>query len=347
MKRRILCGVWLLLMAGLARADEIELNPTHPDRYTVARGDTLWDIAGKFLAKPWQWPEIWHDNPHIANPHWIYPGDELALTVINGRPVLQVERRTAFNRPEEARLSPTVRSEPLDQAIPAIPLKVIQAFLTQPKVAEVDTLENSPYVLGMVGEHVSVGDGDSVYVRRITDTHTRNYQIFRAGKPYLDAETEEVLGYEAMYVGEAEVKALGDPSTLLITSSDREVLIGDRILPLEPGKLEMRYYPRAPEHPMMGHIIAVVDGVSQIGQWNVVIIDRGKQDGLETGHVLEIRQAGRFQRDIISAWTDEKVPLPLDKEGLLIVFRPFQRVSFALVLSASRAIHLHDAVVNP
>jgi len=347
MKMRILCGVWLLLMAGLAGAEEIALNPSHPDRYTVVRGDTLWGIADKFLANPWQWSAIWHDNPQIADPHWIYPGDELALSFASGRPVLQVSRRRALVRPDEVRLSPTVRSEPLDQAIPAIPLNAVQPFLTQPKVVDAGVMESAPYLLSVVGEHVTGGSGDQIYVRGIVDDHTQGYMLFRPGAPYLDADTGEVLGYEALYVGETEVKSFGDPSTLLIKASVREVVIGDRILPIEPSKLEMRYYPHAPANPIQGHIISVVDGVSQIGQWNVVILDRGTADGVEVGHVLEIRQAGTFQRDSLSAWADEKVALPPQKEGLLMVFRPYQRVSFALVLSAITSIHINDAVVNP
>jgi len=260
---------------------------------------------------------------------------------------LQVDRRAAVGRPEEGRLSPTVRSEPLDQAIPTIPLNAIQPFLTHPKVVDAGVLESAPYVFGMVGEHVTVGAGDQVYVRGITNQQTVGYMLFRAGHPYLDAGTGEVLGHEALYVGDAEVQALGDPSTLHITSSDREVIIGDRILPVELDKLEVHFHPRAPAHPVMGHIISVVDGVSQIGQWNVVILDRGAADGLESGNVLEIRQAGVYLRDIISPWANDQVALPLSLKGLLMVFHAYQRVSFALVLSASSAIHLNDAVVNP
>jgi len=349
MKMRILCGAWLLLIGAFVQAEEIELNPAHPDRYTVVRGDTLWGIAGKFLAKPWQWPEIWHDNPHIANPHWIFPGDELTLTFTDGHPVLQVTRRGAapLVRPEEGRLSPTVRSEPLDQAIPAIPLNAIQPFLTHPKVVDEETLPNAPYVLGMVGEHVSSGGGGQVYVRGIMDPKITGYMLFRPGKPYIDPETEEVIGHEALYVGDAEVKLLGDPAILNITSSDREVVIGDRILAVEPDKLDIYFHPRPPKNPVSGHIIDVVDGVSQIGQWNVVILDRGAADGLEAGNVLEIRQAGRFLRDIMSPWANEEVTLPPNFLGTLMVFHAFERVSFALVMSAGSSIHLNDAVVSP
>lgn len=352
MKLRIAGGLWLLLMAGFAQADEIELNPGHPERYTVARGDTLWDIAGKFLAKPWQWPEIWHDNRQIANPHWIYPGDELTLTVINGKPRLQVgARREGAGGGQAAggdvRLSPTIRAEPLDEAIPTIPLNAIQQFLTEPKVVDGGVMDQAAYVVAMADEHVVTGSGDRIYVRGLNDRQTAGYMVFRAGPPYVDAETDEVLGYEALYVANAELQAVGDPSTLRITKSARELVIGDRILPIEAEKVQTRYQPHPPAQPVAGHVIAVVDGVSQIGQWNIVIIDRGAADGIETGTVLEVRQSGVFQRDIISPSADEMVALPAEKEGLLMVFRPYQRVSFALVMNAIRAIHLNDAVTNP
>jgi len=353
MKLRIAGGLWLLLMAGGVQADDIELNPNHPERYTVVRGDTLWGIAGKFLAKPWQWPDIWHDNRQIADPHWIYPGDELVLTMVDGKPYLQVGSRAAGtglaqSRPDEARLSPSIRVSPVDTAIPAIPMSNIQQFLTEPKVVDADTLGQAPYVVSMADEHVVGGAGDRAYVRGLADSPVKGYMVFRAGKPYTDAESGEILGYEALYVADANVEAVDElATTLRITKSDRDLNIGDRILPIEIGKVQTRFQPHPPDRPVHGHIISVVDGVSQIGQWNIVVIDRGTADGLETGHVLEIRQAGRIERDIISGWANAEIALPPEKEGLLMVFRPFERVSFGLVLSAIRAIHLNDAVTNP
>jgi hypothetical protein len=351
--------LWLLLAAGLAPADEIELNPGHPERYTVAPGDTLWDIAGRFLAKPWQWPEIWHDNPRIADPHWIYPGDELVLAVVDGKPYLQVGRRAAEpgyaepgpagQRPDEVRLSPIVRVAPLGQAIPSIPMSSIQPFLTEPKVVDAGTLEQAPYVVAMADEHVVGGAGDRIYVRGLADRNALGlgYMLFRPGKPYTDTESGESLGYEALYVANADVKAVGDPSTLTISKSARDVNLGDRVQPIEAGKLQMRFQPRPPGRPVQGHIISVVDGVSQIGQWSVVVIDRGAADGLEVGHVLKVLQDGRIERDIVSPFANEEIALPAEQEGQLMVFRAYDRVSFALVMNATRAIHLHDAVTNP
>ncbi|HUL11962.1 MAG TPA: LysM peptidoglycan-binding domain-containing protein [Methylococcaceae bacterium] len=341
MTLRILTGLWLLLLSNFVAADEIELNPGHPETYTVVKGDTLWEIAARFLQNPWQWPEIWHDNPQIRNPHWIYPGDLIALSYVDGKPRLQVER------PSEVRLSPQIRVSPIEQAIPVIPMNAIRPFLTHPKVVNTGELDQAPYVVDFAGEHVVGGAGDRIYVRAIDDDKTAGYMIFRPGQAYRDAETGEILGYEALYVADAELQNTGDPATLLLTATDRETLIGDRLLPIEQEKVQVRYEPHAPAKPIQGHIISVVDGVTQIGQYQVVVIDRGVADGIETGHVLEIYQSGRTQRDVVSRRSGEAVNLPHEKAGLLMVFRPFERVSFALVMKSTRAVHLLDAVQTP
>ena len=351
MRLRILIVLCLLFMSGFALAAEVELNPDHPEHYTVTEGDTLWDIAGKFLAKPWQWPEIWHENPHIANPHWIYPGDELVLDIADGRPRLQVARRFqdtprhSESRPDEVRLVPTIRREPLQQAIPTIPLNAIQQFLMQTNVVGMGEMDNAPYVVGFADEHISGGAGDRIYVRGMSENSQLGYMVFRSGPPYKDAETKEILGFEALYVADVEFQSFGDPSTLLITKSNRDVRIGDRIMPVAREKLQMDFRPHPPSTPVNGHIISVVDGVSQIGQYSIVVIDRGTADGLEIGHVLEIRRSRKAI--IFTNNTNETINIPNEKEGLLIIFHPYERVSFGAVLNATRAIQLNDAVQSP
>lgn len=341
MRLGILISLWLLLLSQCANADEIKLAPDHPQTYTVVEGDTLWDIAGRFLAKPWQWPEIWHENPQIDNPHWIYPGDILTLTYVDGKPRLQV------TQPSEQRLSPQVRATPTSRAIPLIPVNAIRPFLTQPKVVEAGVMNNAPYIVALADDHVVGGTGDRIYVRAIEDTPARNFMVFRPGPPYRDAITQEILGYEALYVGAAELQTGGDPATLLLTATQREAFLGDRLLPVGDEKLLMQYQPHAPSWPLAGHIISVVDGVYEIGQYQIVVIDRGTANGVETGHLLEIYQEGLVQRDVVPGFANQTVTLPREKEGLLMVFRPFERVSFALVMKATRAIHLRDVVKAP
>lgn len=343
MKRRILAGIWLALSAGWTLADEITLAPSHPQTYIVAPGDTLWDIAGKFLEYPWQWPAIWHENPQIRDPHWIYPGDALTLSVADGIPQVQVTQR-----PDEERLSPKIRIDPLARVVPSIPLSAIRQFLVQPKVVEAGELERAPHVFAIADEHLIGGAGDRVYVRGLKDDQAQRYTLYRPGKKYADATTGEILGYEALHIADAELQAFGDVSTLFLNASDREALIGDRLMTSsEAGTVTMRYELRPPPRPVRGYIIDVLDGVSQIGQYQIVLIDRGATDGLETGHVLQISQSGRYQRDNVDLSGGEVVRLPDEKAGLAMIFKVFERISYALVLKATRAIHLNDAASSP
>ena len=337
---RFWLGVGLFLFYGLAYGGA-DLNPTHPESYTVKEGDTLWDIAGKFLQRPWQWPEIWRENRQIKNPHWIYPGDVLWLTEEGGRPVLQV------GSPSELRLSPRVRSTPLESAIPAIPMNAVRQFLSQPRVVSAEEIAGAPYVVGFMDEHTVGGGGNRMLVRSILRNTGDAYTIVRPGRPYADAETGDSLGYEAAYVGNAQLEEVGDPATLMISLSQLEVRIGDRLLPVEPEPIQIAFQPHAPKREIKGHIISVVGGVTQIGQYSIVAIDRGAADGLEVGHVLAIWQSGKPLRDVVGPVSGEVIMTPAQRTGLLMIFRTYDRVSYGLVMQAARALHLFDAVSTP
>jgi hypothetical protein len=329
----------LLSFASLA-ADDIALNPSHPDRYVVVKGDTLWDISSMFLRDPWLWPEIWYVNPQIENPHLIYPGDELVLTYRNGQPVLRV------NRGGKGRLSPKIRATPLDQAIPTIPIDAIAPFLTRPYVVEENELEKAPYIVHFLDDHIVGGAGISYYARTITEEQPSQYAIVRPEKPYKDPDTGEILGYEALYVGTSELKRTGDPAKLLITSSDMEATIGDRLIKSDNEEALIDFQPRVPKTPIDGRIISVLNGVTQIGQYNVVVLNKGASAGLEPGHVLQILQGGNEVRDIVKG-RGASVTLPLEEAGYLMVFRTFEKVSFALVMSANKPLHVLDWVRPP
>jgi len=335
--------VGLLLAWSAWAQSDVALNPAHPDRYVVVRGDTLWDISARFLRDPWRWPGVWYVNPQIQNPHLIYPGDIIVLSYVDGKLRLSLERGSLV------KLSPEVRSSPLDDAIPVIPLDAINQFLTRPYVIEDDELDSKPYMVSFGREHLMGSTDNKAYVRAIESDEEVRFDVVRPGDPYKDADTGEVLGYEAQYVGNAELQRTGDPATVLVTSVEMEVNLGDRLIPVTEDVAMDTFYPKPPSRPTSGSIISVLNGVREIGQFNVVVLDRGEKDGLAVGDVLTINQRGRKIRDLVK-WVDnvrDHVTLPDEPAGTLMVFRTFSRVSFGLVMRSSRGIHVGDRVVSP
>lgn len=319
-------------------ADEIKLNPSHPDQYTVVKGDTLWEIAGKFLSNPWQWPDVWEKNAQIENPNLIFPGDVIYLTYVDGQPRLSLG---------DIKLHPRIRSSSIEQAIKTIPLNKIQQFLVASKVVTQDELDNSPYIIEVMGEHLVAGAGDKIYVRSIEDPQNLQFTIFRKGEIYTDPETQEILGYEASYIAESTLLKSGDPATLMISRSDSEIRTGDRLIVTEDEQVTINFIPRTPKELIQGSIISVLNGVSQIGQHNIVAISRGARDGIEIGHVLDILQRGDITRDLYSQSNGKEVKLPDELAGRLMIFRTFERISYDLVMQATQAIHVLDLVQTP
>lgn len=339
----ILLFLFIFCFYTSLQAEEIPLTENHPQRYTVVKGDTLWGIAARFLKNPWQWPEIWHANPQIKDPHWIYPGDVIVLDYVNGQPRLTLQRGHGVEK-----LEPHIRETPIEEAIPVIPSEKIRQFLTSPRVATEAEINQAPYIVSLTDSRIVGGAGDTIYVRGIGENQPNlGYTIFRKGKPFKDHKTKEVLGFQALYVAETQMQQSGDPATLTVTRSLREVLVGDRLLPMQEKQLALDYFPHAPETEIEGQIIDVLDGVSQIGQYNIVVIDRGTRDGLEEGHVLTVWRKGEKVRDAVNKRSFDLVDLPDEKAGLLLVFRPFERVSYGILMRASRAIHINDLVRSP
>ncbi len=341
-KKKILGILLSLFVFGLVHADTVKLNPDHPDRYVVVKGDTLWDISGRFLQNPWQWPEIWHVNPQIANPHLIYPGDIISLVYVDGKPRLMLNRGQGTFK-----LTPQGRVIPLDQAIPTIPIDAIKQFLLEPTIVGKDELDNAPYIVEHKGEHIVSATSNSVYVRGIKDYNIRQYAVVRRGNTYVDPISKEVLGYEARFVGNAKLYRTGDPSTLRLLRTTREALIGDRLLPSGEESYNANFMPHAPKAAIDGRILSVLDGVNQIGTYQVVVINKGTRDGLSQGSVLDIHQTGDTILDSVTENRKDKVTLPDEKAGVLMVFRPFEKLSYALVMKASRNINVMDSVRTP
>jgi hypothetical protein len=336
------------LMAGQAGlGDQIPLNPSHPDRYVVKRGDTLWDISAMFLRDPWYWPEIWYANPQIENPHLIYPGDVLTLVYVDGQPQLRLERGGTQAGSGAERLSPQVREESLESAIPTIPFNVISAFLSKGRVLEGNEIERLPYVVAIREGHMIGSAGNDVYVRGNVGDVDESYSVVHVGEPLIDPDSSEIVGYEGIFVGEGTIRRTGDPSTLFLNKTNRELLEGDRLI-TQSFDVPLQFAPRPPDATVEGQIIHVVDGVSQIGQYQIVVLNRGAQDGLEAGHVLTIWQLGQEVQDRYSSGKrSEKVRLPNERAGTLMVFKTYDRISYALIMQATSEIHILDKVQNP
>lgn len=313
-----------------------------PLEYVVKKGDTLWGIANRFMLDPWQWPEVWYVNDQVRNPHKIYPGDRLKLVYVNGRPRLSTDQRVSGVGVE--RLSPQVREQPLDGAIPIIPIDAIRNFLRGPRLVTNDELNAAPYLLAFDDDHLVGGMGVHIYVQNLEPEKAYTYSVVRRGSMYRDPDNGDSLGYEAIPVGDAEVLEYGTPSTAVLSRSVREALVGDRLLPAEPEAFSENFYPRAPAGPIDGRIIAVTDALSQIGQYQIVTLNRGTDHGLEPGHVLDILQANRVAQD---PYHIRRVPLPESFAGQLIVFKVTPRVSFGLVMSITEPVHKLDKVEKP
>lgn len=334
--------------APMVVAKPVAIKPDFPDRYVVKKGDTLWDISKRFLHDPWMWPEVWHINPKIRNPHLIYPGDVIALYYVDGKPYITLEGAGGIpvTKPgiKTVKLSPKIHTQSLERAIPTIPREAIAPFLKSARIVTEEDLEKAPYIVSSFEEHLISGAGYKIYARNIKDQNIGAYHVVRPGDVYRDPVTEKVLGYEAEDVADAHVLRLGDPTTLRVKEARKEVLNGDLLLPFEEHNLEFQFFPRAPSRQVEGQIISVFQGVSMIGQFNVVVLNRGKQEGLEPGHVLAVYQQGARVRDTTAY---ENVTLPDERAGLLMVFQSSDHVSFAIVMEAINTMGLLDRFTNP
>ncbi len=347
MKKILLALAAASLISLFSWADDSVLRRGHPDEYTVKKGDTLWDISGTFLNSPWLWPEIWHVNPQIENPHLIFPGDLIKLIYLDGQPRLTLERTLKMvpGAGGTTKLSPSIRVQNADEAINAIPLDKVDAFLSRSRIVEPGVLEAAPYMLAGQQQRVIVGAEDRAYARGVFDPEYTNYGVFRKGQVFKDPETKEILGVFAQGIGTVAVTdTQGEVATLEVVRAFEEIRPGDQLLPSEDRSVDSLFYPSAPDDDINAQIIAVEGGVTQIGKFNVVIINRGEREGLQIGNVLAIYKTGEVVRDRVKGGS---IALPDERAGLLMIFRTFEKLSFGLVLEADRALAVNDKVRNP
>lgn len=323
------------------------IRPDAPKSYTVKRGDTLWGISSLFLKDPWLWPEVWIINPQVQNPHLIYPGDTLALAYgANGQPQIRLTSGGA------ARLNPRLRSSPLEGAIPTLPYAAIKAFLTKPAVLTKDQIKKAPQVLAFREKHLVGGATNDIYVRDLNAPEGARYSVLHVGEALRDPDNGDVLGYEGIYTATASVTGTTNPAKAVLSDSERETLVGDKLFTVDT-ETPLNFVISSPPPNLKGRIIHVVDGTDLIGQYQVVTINRGSRHGVVAGNVMAIDQAG----DIVTDRGDrsftskigfgKKVQLPSERAGTLLVFRTFDRLSYGLVVGASSEIHVADYVRNP
>ena len=340
---------------------EIRVKAEHPRQYTVKKGDTLWHISSLFLQDPWYWPEIWQNNQQIQNPHLIFPGDVLTLIYVDGQPqVVFSETSRGETQHREIRLaskdkrglpvkrlSPKMRSTELAASIPSIPGDAIRQFLSKPRVVTKEQLESAPRIVGSQDNHLILGEGSRVYIRGEIDKERVRFSIFNPGDALRDPNSGEILGYEAKYAGDVHITAYDDPASGDLTYTEREVLIGDRLLLEDRSKLENLFFPHLPDRDINAQIISLYDAMFGVAQYQIVVINSGERDGMEVGHLLATHTQGAVVRDRFDKHSSKPVKLPNERSGLVMIFKTFDRVSYGLTLESKRVIHKYDYVHTP
>lgn len=379
MFRPIITLLMLCCLSLQALAQEVTLNPNHPQKHVVIKGDTLWGISAKFLKDPWLWPKVWKFNrTQIKNPHLIYPGDVIVLDLSSGQPELKLLRETV-------NLNPGIIEEPLDKAaIPTIPLNIIAPFLSQPLVIEKDQLADAPRIVATQDNRVVISPGTKVYVNRIGEDEGIDWFVYRPGDALIDPDTKENLGTEAIYLGNAKISKFGEPATGKITKAKQEIYVKDRLV-ASGDEVMTNYVPHAPDSEIKARIIRIYGGVAEAGPQSIVTLNKGTNDGVEIGHVLAIHRAGRIIKDPefdkdksaaqaklkalnfeVSQDNDGKpivnfekpkneglalepgmIKLPDERIGLLMVFRTFERVSYALIMQVTDPVNVLDTASTP
>jgi LysM domain len=345
----------------------VPLAPDAPQQYVVKKGDTLWDIAGVFLRDPWYWPEIWYVNPEIQNPHLIYPGDVLNLVYVDGKPRITVGSAGAV------RLSPQVRTSPLDQAIRAIPYDLLMDFVGRPTLIERNQVKRVPYIVGVRDNHIVGSTANEVYAADLKDPPAgARYTIVNIGDELVDPDNGDLLGYIGHWAGTGEViQSTGavvpgsksifkmkreEPLThLRVLDTGREIMQGDKVF---PAKVDFGddFVPSAPGNPdILGQVIAVVDGVYVAGRYQVLAINRGKKHGLAPGNTLGVFYRGELVRDRFdrgNAWMNytanyRSVRLPDERSATLMLFQVYDRMSYGIVMESSQVIRRGDFIASP
>ena len=341
MRKSIISFALALGLAVPGFAADLQLKADAPSRYTVKRGDTLWSISGRYLNSPWKWPRLWRMNQgEIKNPHWIYPGDVLALDYVDGQPRLSLARGAQ----REVKLSPQARIEAQDLAVASIPASAIEPFLKRPLVVDMAQFMQAPKLIAGPEERISVTTGDRVYATGITEAGT--WQAYRLDKPLLDPDSKQVLGIEATYSGDLVAdKAQGEVQTLKVRNTSEEIMVGDRLM-RAPRQNFNNYAPHPASAQMSGKVVSIYNGVDGAAQYSTIVLNLGSAQGVENGHVFGLFKKGR-PLEIKDEQGKRTVALPAERAGNAFVYRVFDKVSYALVLDSTGPIYVGDGVASP
>lgn len=347
--KRIFSGLCILLLSGAislgsALADTLAIKDGAPQTYTVVKGDTLWDISGQYLDKPWRWPELWEGNPQIADPHLIYPGDVISLQYVDGQPRLGINRANQAKR--DGKLTPRIRATRIDDAIPVIPIDAIRQLLSKLDVLDKATMDKAPYVISGQENRLLVTAGERAYVAGLNSSH-KNYQIYHLGNPIKDPKTGKTIAYVGILTGNAELDRAGNPATLLVTDTTREVTVGDRLVATKDEKSLAKFYPRVPDKKLDGQILTLVNATSITGRYQTVVINLGKSHGIMPGHVLSVFNDGDTIDNYITEELGDTIKLPDERSGTLLIVDSYEELSYALVMESRLPIRPLDEVRTP
>jgi hypothetical protein len=352
---RKIISLFCLLLPILTYADSLEIRENAPDRHVVVKGDTLWDISATFFKDPWKWQQIWGLNKDtIKDPHWIYPGDVVMLDRATG--TLRIgdapQQAPAANSSAPVandnivKLSPRAREVASDHnSIPVIPLSAIGPFLAKPLVVEEADLSTTPTLVGTYEHRELLSTNDVAYVKNLPADKGTQWQVYRPGKTFIDPDTDEILGHEVNYLGDAVVEKFAPISELRITKATFEIGRGDHFA--QPSEVfPNSFEPHAPNTLISAKVISIYSGMVQASQNAIITLNKGKRDGLENGHVLALYQKGEVLKGT-RAYKSNNVTLPDVRYGLVFVFRTFHKVSYALVLQTRLPVQLLDTAQTP
>lgn len=353
----VLLYIVCLLPFSSAQAQTSLLLNEYPDSYVVQEGDTLWTIASQFLQDPERWPEVWQPDPYLDEADLIFPGDILSMNFVRGAPRIMIKRG---NRDVQS-LGPQVREEPLQSAIPAIPLESIENSFTRNRIVTQEAYDAAPYIVQNIGDNLAIGTGDEIYARGDWPAGTTSFEVYRPNREYFDEETGELSGLELEYLGFASITDAHDEGVrrLLINNSSKEIRVGDRLLTREVQRIGATIFPSEPSSDVEGRIIALLNTEAMASQLDTVVINLGAEDNLEIGNVLAVRKEDDrvvdeversrmdFQRRMQAIFRRERLSLPGSDIGTLLVYKVFDEFCYAVVLSSLEPLARDNRVTNP